>query len=125
MPANTIEDEKRERRARPEPELARVAGGVADGVEEPAASRIPFTFPEWQKSIEAARNLFATALKDGLSLTASSLHDQATFLKTLADSKNLSELLKCHLDFAEKCWSKSFSEGSKMLDRLKTQPPLR
>ncbi|MGY3614072.1 phasin family protein [Bradyrhizobium sp. USDA 10063] len=125
MPATTAEDEKRERRTRAVPELAQTstpgAGGEADGVGETAAaaSRSSFTFPEWQKSIEATRNLFAAALRDGLKLAASSLHDQATFLKTLADSKTPSELLKCHVDFAEQSWSKSFSEGSKMLDHLK------
>ncbi|MGY3621590.1 hypothetical protein [Bradyrhizobium sp. USDA 10063] len=128
MPATTAEDEKRERRARPGPELAQAsasgAGGAADGVGESAAatSSISFTFPEWQKSIEATRNLFVTALKDGFRLAASSLHDQANFLNSVAEAKNPSELLKCHLDFAEKFWSKSFSEGSKILDHLKIQP---
>ncbi|QHO73927.1 hypothetical protein ACH79_16080 [Bradyrhizobium sp. CCBAU 051011] len=124
MPATTGEDEKRERRTRAGPELAQAStpggGGAADGVREKAAaaSHISFSFPEWQKSIEATRNLFAAALGGGLKLAASSLHDQANFLKTLADSKTSSELLKCHVNFAEQSWSKSFSEGSKMLDHL-------
>ncbi|MEY9181292.1 hypothetical protein ABIG06_001556 [Bradyrhizobium sp. USDA 326] len=128
MPATTAEDENRERRTRPGPELAQAsasgAGGAADGIGGSAAaiSRISFTFPEWQKSIEATRNLFVTALKDGFRLAASSLHDQANFLKNVADCKSPSELLKCHLDFAEKCRSSSFSEGSKILDHLKTPP---
>ncbi|MFK4534959.1 hypothetical protein ABIA00_003142 [Bradyrhizobium ottawaense] len=119
MPANTIEDEKRERLARPEPERAHVSGGGAAGVGETVASRIPFTFPDWQRSIEATKNLVATVPKDGLSVAASSLHDQANFLKDLAESKTPSELLKRYLDFAEKFWSKFFSEGSKILDHLK------
>ncbi|BBB96672.1 MULTISPECIES: hypothetical protein [Bradyrhizobium] len=124
MTANITEDEKRERRARPEPGLAQASGGGPDGLREAAAaaSRIPLIFPEWEKSIEATRHLFATALKDGLSFAASSLHDQANFLRNLSDSKTPSELLKCHLDFAEKFWSKSFSQGSKILDHLKPQP---
>ncbi|GLR99606.1 MULTISPECIES: phasin family protein [Bradyrhizobium] len=125
MPEIVGEDGKRERRARGGPELAEAsppgAGGTTDHVGEKtsAASRISFTVPEWQKSIEATRNLFAAALRDALKLTASSLHDQATFMKTLADSKTPSELLKCNLDYAEQSWSKLFGEGSKMLDRLK------
>ncbi|WP_083514709.1 phasin family protein [Bradyrhizobium manausense] len=124
MTATIHEDEKRQRRAR-EPELAEasppVAGGATDrlGEKDAAAARLSFTFPEWQKSIEATTNLFAAALNDTLRLAASSLHDQAAFLRALADSKTPAELLKCHLDFAEQSWSKSFSEGSKILDRLK------
>ncbi|WP_375784982.1 hypothetical protein ACE10Z_36200 [Bradyrhizobium sp. Pha-3] len=124
MNANITEDEKRERRARPEPGLGQISGGGADDVGEPAAvaPSIPLVLPEWQKSIEATGHLFATALKDVLSLAASTLHDQATFLRNLAHSKTPAELLKCHLDFAEKFWSKSFSEGSKILDHLKPPP---
>ncbi|MGY3695639.1 hypothetical protein ACVIGA_005719 [Bradyrhizobium sp. USDA 3240] len=124
MNANTTEDEKRERRPRPEPGLTQLTGAAADGAGEPAAaaSRIPSIFPEWQKSIESTRHLYAAALKDGLSLAASSLHEQASFLRNLADSKTPTELLKCHLDLAEKFWSKSFSEGSKILDHLKPSP---
>ncbi|MHC6158302.1 hypothetical protein ACVSQB_42135 [Bradyrhizobium elkanii] len=123
MTANITEDEKRERRARLEPGLAQASGGGPEAAATAApASRIPLIFPEWEKSIEATRHLFATALKDGLSFAASSLHDQANFLRNLSDSKTPSELLKCHLDFAEKFWSKSFSQGSKILDHLKPQP---
>ncbi|MEY9278866.1 hypothetical protein [Bradyrhizobium yuanmingense] len=135
MPATIGENEKRERRAPTGPELAKAstsgldggADGVADGVGEKAAniSRISFTFPEWQKSIEATANLFSAALRDGLKLAASSLHNRANLLKNLADSKSASELLKCYLDFAEQSWSESFSEGSKMLDRLKHSQRLR
>uniref|UniRef100_UPI001FCC75C5 hypothetical protein n=1 Tax=Bradyrhizobium yuanmingense TaxID=108015 RepID=UPI001FCC75C5 len=125
MPETLGEDGKRERRPRGGPELAEAsrpgAGGPTDdtGESTAAASRISFTVPEWQKSIEATANLFAASLRDALKLAASSLHDQATFMKTLADSKTPSELLKCHLDFAEQSCSKLFGEGWKMLDRLR------
>ncbi|PPQ15470.1 hypothetical protein CV770_31395 [Bradyrhizobium sp. AC87j1] len=122
MTATIHEDEKRERRARgPNWPSPPGTGGATDhlGEKAAAASRLSFTFPEWQKSIEATRSFFAASLNDTLKLAASSLHDQATFPKTLAESKTPSELLKCHLDFAEQSWSKSFSEGSKILDRLK------
>ncbi|MBB4383646.1 phasin family protein [Bradyrhizobium sp. SBR1B] len=124
MTATIHEDEKRERRTRGT-ELAEAsppgAGGATDhlGEKAAAASRVSFTFTEWQKSLEATRHFFAASLNDTLKLVASSLHDQAAFLRALADSKTPSELLKCHLDFAEQSWSKSFSEGSKILDRLK------
>ncbi|MCA1530781.1 MULTISPECIES: hypothetical protein [Bradyrhizobium] len=126
MTTNITEDEKRERRARPEPGPVQASGAATDGFREhaaaAAASRIPLIFPEWENSIEATRHLFATTLKDGLSFAASSLHDQANLLRNLSDSKTPSELLKCHLDFAEKFWSKSFSQGSKILDHLKPRP---
>ncbi|MEY9181243.1 hypothetical protein [Bradyrhizobium sp. USDA 313] len=126
MTTNITEDEKRERRARPEPGPVQASGAATDGFREhaaaAAASRIPLIFPEWEKSIEATRHLFATTLKDGLSFAASSLHDQANLLRNLSDSKTPSELLKCHLDFAEKFWSKSFTQGSKILDHLKPRP---
>ncbi|MBO4228490.1 phasin family protein [Bradyrhizobium neotropicale] len=127
MPATTAENEKRERQTRELPELSQAsasgAGGAADGVGKStaAASRVSIALAEWQKLIEGTRSLLAELLKDGLALTASSLQDQANFLKNLAEAKNLSELLKCHLNFAEQSWSRSFSEGSKMLDHLKTQ----
>ncbi|WP_084030884.1 hypothetical protein [Bradyrhizobium paxllaeri] len=128
MPAITTGDEKRERQTRPEPALAPASasdkGGAAHGTGESAeaASRISLMFPVWQTSIEATANLFAAALNDGLKLIASSLHVQATYLKNVADSKTPSDLLRCHLDLAEQSWSKSFSQGSKMLDHFRTHP---
>lgn len=124
MAPNASEDEKRERRPHVGHDPALISGASADGAGKSttAASPIPFTFREWQSSIEATSNLFAAALKDGLGLAASSLHDQATFLKDIADSKTSSELLRCHLDFLERFWSRSFSAGSKILDHLKPQP---
>ncbi|MEY9431910.1 hypothetical protein ABH975_007225 [Bradyrhizobium ottawaense] len=56
-------------------------------------------------------DLFAAALKDGSKLAASSLHAQVNLLKNLANSKTPSDVMKCHLDFAEQFWSKSFSKG--------------
>ncbi|MEY9633342.1 hypothetical protein ABIF66_001571 [Bradyrhizobium japonicum] len=118
MPARRTEHEKRERQIRPEPELAAQAsaseaGGTAHGVGESAraALRLSLTSPEWKKSIEETTNLFAAALKDGPKLAASSLHAQANLLKNLGESKTPSDLVKCHLDFAEQFWSKSSSEG--------------
>ncbi|OPY95997.1 hypothetical protein A5906_05275 [Bradyrhizobium sacchari] len=124
MPANASENEKHERRPHvgPEPALASAASADGAGKFTTAAARIPFTFREWQSSIEATSNLFARALKDELGLTASIVHDQATFLKNVADSKTPAELLSCHLDLLDKFWSRSFSAGSKILDYLKPQP---
>ncbi|MBB4380270.1 phasin family protein [Bradyrhizobium sp. SBR1B] len=120
-----IEDAKRERRSRGGPEQAEAPlPGVGDTTDQvtgktSAGSRILFAIPDWQKSIEATGSLLAAGLREALKLTASSLHDQAAFVKTLADSKNPSDLLKCQLEFVEQSWSKLFGEGSKILDRLK------
>ncbi|MGY3443246.1 hypothetical protein [Bradyrhizobium sp. USDA 4473] len=124
MPASIAEDEKRRTQPGPQAAQASAAGpsGAAEHTREStAASRASFVFPEWQKSIEATTNFFAAMLKDGLRLTASSLHDHANFLKVVAEVKNPSELLKGYLDLAERSWSRSFSEGSKVLDNLKIQ----
>ncbi|WFU25551.1 hypothetical protein QA649_04840 [Bradyrhizobium sp. CB1717] len=118
MPARSPEYEKRERKTDPEPERAAQAsasraGGTAHDVGESAraASSHSFAPPEWKKSLEETTDLFAAALKDGSKLAASSLHAQANLLKNLANSKTPSDVVKCHLDFAERLWSKPFSEG--------------
>ncbi len=68
MAPNASEDEKRERRPHVGHDPALISGASADGAGKSttAASPIPFTFREWQSSIEATSNLFAAALKDGL-----------------------------------------------------------
>ncbi|KRR06464.1 hypothetical protein CQ12_16690 [Bradyrhizobium jicamae] len=124
MASSVSEDEKRRTQQGPQVAQASAAvlGGAAEHTKESTpAARGSFVFPEWQKSIEATTNLFAAALKDGLRLTASFLHDQANFLKVIAEVKTPSELLKSYLDLAERSWSRSFSEGSKLLDNLKIQ----
>ncbi|MCA6105292.1 hypothetical protein [Bradyrhizobium australafricanum] len=124
MATSIAEDEKR--RTQQGPQVAQASptgpGGAAEHTKESTpASRGSFVFPEWQKSIEATTNFFAATLKDGLRLTASSLHDHANFLKVVAEVKSPSELLKSYLDLVERSWSRSFSEGSKLLDNLKIQ----
>ncbi|MDA9421634.1 hypothetical protein [Bradyrhizobium sp. CCBAU 53380] len=124
MASSVAEDEKRRTQQGPQVAQASAAGpgGAAEHIKEStAATRASLFFPEWQKSIEATTNFFAWVLKDGLRLTASSLHDQANFLKVVAEVKTPSELLKSYLDLAERSWSRSFSEGSKLLDNLKIQ----
>ncbi|MFK4535156.1 hypothetical protein ABIA00_003339 [Bradyrhizobium ottawaense] len=124
MASNVAEDEKRRTQQGPQVTQASAAGpsGAAEHTKESTvATRASFVFPEWQKPIEATTNFFVTALKDGLRLTASSLHDHANFLKVVAEVKTPSELLKSYLDLAERSWSRSFSEGSKLLDNLKIQ----
>ncbi|MET3299174.1 hypothetical protein [Bradyrhizobium diazoefficiens] len=118
MPVRSPEYEKRERKTDPEPERAAQAsasgtGGTTHDVGESAraASSHSFAPPEWKKSLEETTDLFAAALKDGSSLAASSLHAQANLLKNLANSKTPSDVVKSHLDFAERLWSKPFSEG--------------
>ncbi len=118
MTARGPEYEKRERKTHPEPERAAQAsaseaGGTTHDVGESAraASSHSFASPEWKKSLEETTDLFAAALKDRSKLAASSLHAQVNLLKNLANSKTPSDVMKCHLDFAEQFWSKSFSKG--------------
>ncbi|WP_271581338.1 hypothetical protein [Bradyrhizobium sp. CCBAU 45389] len=120
MPARSPEYEKRERKTDPEPERparasASEAGGTTHDVGESAraASSHSLASPEWKKSLEETTDLFAAALKDGSKLAASSLHAQANLLKNLANSKTPSDVMKCHLDFAERLWSKSFNESDR------------
>ncbi|WP_439371787.1 hypothetical protein [Bradyrhizobium sp. DASA03120] len=118
MPARSPEYEKRERKTDPELEQAAqastsgAAGTTHDvGESARAASSHSFAPPEWKISLEETTDLFAAALKEGAKLAASSLHAQTNLLKTLANSKTPSGVMKCHLDFAERLWSKPFSEG--------------
>ncbi|MGY3238198.1 hypothetical protein ACVWZ4_001145 [Bradyrhizobium sp. USDA 4472] len=124
MAASIAEDEKRRTQQVPQAAQASAAGpgGATEHTREStAATRASFVFPEWQKSIEATTSFFTAILQDGLRLTASSLHDHANFLKGVAEVKSASDLLKSYLDLAERSWSRSFSEGSKLLDNLKIQ----
>ncbi|MBB4383363.1 hypothetical protein [Bradyrhizobium sp. SBR1B] len=118
MSARRSEHEKRERKTGSEPDLtAQASASDADatthdiGESASVESSHPFASREWKRSLEETTGLYAAALKDGSKLAASSLHAQASLLENLAKSKTPSDVMKFHLDFAERLWSKSISEG--------------
>ncbi len=77
---------------------------------------------QWLKSFPHASPIafYADAWKAAFGFTARHLQDQAEYAKTLAECATPIEVLKCHGDFAQKCWARSFGEGSKILDTLRT-----
>ncbi len=93
--------------------------------ETDASSKAWFSTPEWLGSLrEMPSKLFVSTSKDALRFSASCLQDQATYLKDLADCTTPLEALKCQLDFAQQSWSRSFSQGSKILEGLNTHSSL-
>ena len=90
--------------------------------ENPAASTFSFTTPAWLKSFNGAQKVPYTALsKEMLEFTASRLQDHADYLKRLAECADLSEAIKCHIEFAQQSWSRSLGEAGSMFQHLR--PP--
>lgn len=86
-------------------------------------SKFQFASPEWFKSFaELPRTFYATASRQTLGFTASCLQDQADYLRKLGECTNPADALKCQLDFAQQCWSRS-SEATKFLDALRANLP--
>ncbi|WP_454649976.1 phasin family protein [Bradyrhizobium liaoningense] len=58
-------------------------------------------------------------MKEALEFNASCLQDQADYLKKLAESTNPADAVKCQLDFAQQCWSRSFGGAWRVFDSLR------
>ena len=89
--------------------------------ENAGASTFSFTPPEWLSSFNnTPRVPYATVSKELLEFTASRLQDQADYLKRLADCADLTDVIKCHLDFAQQSWSRSVGEAGRVFEQLRT-----
>lgn len=86
-----------------------------------------FPFPgnaEWIKSLFAAPAKACSCTWHGaLDFTASCLQDQADYLRQLSQSKDPADALKCHTEFTQKCWQRSFKEGSRIFDTVRSSFP--
>ena len=75
---------------------------------------------EWFKSLFVApANAWSGTWQGGLGFTASCLQDQAAYLRQLGQCKDPTDALKCHTEFAQKCWQRSFKEGSRIFDSVR------
>jgi hypothetical protein len=90
--------------------------------EKAMTSTFSFTPLEWLKPFDGVPKSPAASRKT-LESTASRLEEQADHLKSLAKCGDLTEALKCQLEFAQKSCSRSFGEASKMFDRLRMLSP--
>ena len=89
--------------------------------ENAGASTFSFTPPEWLSSFNnSPRVPYAAVSKELLGFTASRLQDQADYLKRLADCADLTEVIKCHFDFAQQSWSRSVGEAGRVFEQLQT-----
>ena len=84
--------------------------------ENAGASTFSFTPPEW---LTTPRVPYATVSRELLGFTASRLQDQADYLKRLADCADLTEMMKCHFEFAQQSWSRSVGEAGRVLEHLR------
>ena len=91
--------------------------------ENAGASTFSFAPPEWLKSFNggAPKTPYAAVTKEVLGFTASRLQDQADYLQRLADCTDLTEVMKCHFDFAQRSWSRSWGEAGRVFEHLR--PP--
>ena len=53
-------------------------------------------------------------------LAASSLQDQADYIKKLSECTEPLEALKCHGEFVQRSWRRCFEQGSRAFDVLRT-----
>lgn len=91
---------------------------------EHQTSTFSFANPEWPKLFNGMpKNPYGALSKEAMAFTASCLQDQADCLKKIADSANPTEALKCQLDFVQQSWWRYFTEGARVLDALRTNPP--
>jgi len=89
--------------------------------ENAAASKFSLALPLWPVSVNGVPKVpYGAVSKEVLEFTASRLHEQADYLKKLAECEDLAEAMKCQLEFAQS-WSRSFGEAWKALDHLRTQ----
>jgi hypothetical protein len=92
--------------------------------EKAMTSIFSFTPPEWLKPFDGVpKNPYAAASRETLEFTAYRLQDQADHLKSLAKCGDLTEAMKCQLEFAQQSCSRSFGEASNMFDRLRMPSP--
>ena len=87
------------------------------------APTLSFATPEWLKSFNGGspKASYAAVTKEVLGFTASRLQDQADYLQRLADCADLTEVMKCHFDFAQQSWSRSWGEAGRVFEHLR--PP--
>ncbi|WP_454632540.1 hypothetical protein [Bradyrhizobium cenepequi] len=104
--------------------MAAIGGVLRMGNENATVfgSKFQFASLEWLKSFAELPRNYVTASKQALGFAASCLEDQADYLKKLGECTNPAGALKCQLDFAQQCWSRS-SEASKFLETLRTDLP--
>jgi phasin family protein len=92
--------------------------------EKAMTSTFSFTHPEWLKPFDGIpRDPDAAASRETLEFTASRLQEQADHLHSLAKCGDLTDAMKCQLEFAQQSCSRAFGEASKVFERLRMASP--
>jgi phasin protein len=75
----------------------------------------------WMKPLYGGpANVCGAAWSEAARLAASSLQDQADYMKKLSECTEPLEALKCHGEFVQRSWARCFEQGSRAFDALRT-----
>lgn len=75
----------------------------------------------WMKPFyDGPANACGAAWSEAAKLAASSLQDQADYMKKLSECTEPLQAFKCHGDFVQRSWARCFEQGSRTLEALRT-----